>query len=277
MPSPCSDRISIQFQAGSLGFNFAAVDEAGKQVFKVLKTEPEAEQRGVCVGHNLEHIGGTAVCDLGDAKGVFGQLKSAPRPLTIVFSNNKNVGGKHEDSLASTYRTIGVLRLEFCGLRRAGEFQNGEFETVEREHGVVKQLFERTHTEYNNTAAFVNKVEQAIEKSKNDGKAAHDEFNRQFSLVRRHNPLSRKREQRIEAQTNFVTRWEDVTEKLEGILTMAKYLKERRAPHQCERETDTKCKSTLKSDPCWVYGGADQVVTGVPSIASFYSTKQERP
>jgi len=277
---PPSDHISIQFAAGSLGFNFQVVDENtpnGRRLFKVLKTQPAAQQLGVRVGHNIEHIGGVAIAKLGHARAVFEHLNSAPRPLTIIFSNNKNVGGKNEDSLAQTYRSIGFLCQEFGALRKAGEFQNNEFETVEKDNGIVMQLFERTHTEYKNTAIFVSKVTTAVEKSKLDGQAAHDEFLKQFSLLRRHNPLSRKREARQDAQTNLVTRCEGVTEKLNGILTMAQYLERRRAPHQCERDADTTCKSTLRTDPCWVYGGADHVVDGVPSITSFYSTKNERP
>jgi hypothetical protein len=283
-----SDHISIEFGEDSLGFNFGAVHVDGDNVFKVLKTQPNGEELGVHVGHNIEAIAGVRAKDIGSARAVFDVLTSAPRPLTIVFSNNKNVGNVNEDSLVKTYRIIKTLRNEFSALRKSGEFQNGDFETKMSGTGSVKQRFVRRHTEYAATMAFVATVEAAKATAAGDAKAAEAAFRQRFGLVRRNNPLSRQRGACEDARQNLVTRWESVEETLAGILAMARHLEQRRAPHPCERDVDmsvtvgggdgvNRCKSTLATDPCWVYGGADHVVSGVPSIATFYPVKSTRP
>jgi len=266
-------------------------------VFKVLKVFPKGEERGVRVGHNIEAIGGVRARDKDSAKAVFELLKSAPRPLTIVFSNNKNVGNANEDSLAKTYRTINTLRNEFAALRKSGEYQNDDFETKMSETGSVKQHFVRRHTEYAATTAFVATAEAAAATAADDAKAAEAAFRQQFGLIRRNNPLSRQRGAREDARQNLITWWGSVEDTLAGILAMARHLEQRRAPRPCERDADisttagsggggggmfgapveTRCKSTLATDPCWVYGGADHVVSGVPSIATFYPVKSTRP
>jgi hypothetical protein len=266
---PVPDRLTVEFTEGEFGFTFSEVLDENGTSFKVLSVQRTAAHAGVRIGHNIETIGGVEVSDIKTATGIHSCLLSAPRPCLVVFSNNSNVGQPNEDTLSKTYRTINQLKAELSKLRQAGEFQNVDFETLDNgTDGNLIQRYERKHTKYQCTVHFRQKVTLVIEQAKVDSKNAQASYMGQFSLVRRNNPLSRNRSQRQSAQLNLIKRWDVVIENLNTLLFMVDHLKQKRAPKVCERATI--CRSTLNSDPCWVYGGADHIVDGLPSIQAFY-------
>jgi len=202
-------------------------------------------------------------------------LKEAPRPLTIMFSNHQNAGLPNEDGLATCQRQINRLRHELLRLRRCGEFKTESF-VADRHgthsNGTTIQRFVKTHSEFERTQNFTQKVEHALEKTRLESREAQNTFMQKFSLIRRHNPLSSKRRDVQAAQTSLIRRWEGVMKQLGVILASAKQLERKRSPQPCERATTIKANSTLRSNPCWVHGGAD--VAGVPQIGEFFSSSK---
>ena len=110
---------------------------------------------------------------------------------------------------------------------------------------------------------------QLSRKRKSDKKKSRkEEYKSSFNIIRRHNPLSSKKAQRIEAQNNLIHRWEVVVQQLYYLHAKADRLLQKRTPIMCKRAA-VKKSTTLKSDPCWVHGGSD-AASGMPDILSFY-------
>lgn len=234
----------------------------------MLKASDQALALGVRVGHNIENIGGMPVTAFDDPRDVAQKLVSSERPLTMLFSNNRHVNSANEAEICNFTQQVNNLKVELIRLSRAGEFKSDSFVANVLNSKDVSQEYERTHTEYKNTQKLVVEIAEVCERAKSAADFAQEQFERQYNIVRRHNPLSSKRAQVEEAHQQLIDRWQVIHQQLDFLHASAQALQEKRAPQICQRRTRRKAKTVLKSDPSWVHGAAD--VEGVPSILSFY-------